>query len=78
MKRPTFFHGVIVAAVLAYTASTRHSATFDEIVLVSGGVRGLEHGAWDMHWPSTQITLRTDGNSSSGWKRARHKDAVWR
>lgn len=26
----------------------RTSATFDEIVLVAGGLRGLEHGAWDL------------------------------
>ncbi len=33
----------------ATAAAMRHmSATFDEIVLVAGGLRGLEHGQWDM------------------------------
>lgn len=30
------------------TASVRMSATFDEIVLVGGGVRGVQTGRWDM------------------------------
>ncbi len=37
-----------VAGAFAYAASTRMSATFDEIILVSGGVRGLGEGRWDM------------------------------
>lgn len=38
----------VLAAALAYTASIRSSATFDEIILVSGGIRGLETGSWEM------------------------------
>lgn len=38
----------LAATGLAYAASLRTSATFDEIILVSGGVRGLRTGRWDM------------------------------
>lgn len=37
-----------LATLLSYAASRRTSATFDEIVLVSGGVRGLATGHWEM------------------------------
>ena len=38
----------LATTVLTWSASHRQSATFDEIILVSGGVRGVTHGAWDM------------------------------
>jgi hypothetical protein len=39
---------VVIATTLSYTAAQRTSATFDEIILVSGGVRGLATGRWEM------------------------------
>lgn len=36
------------AGTLAFTASLRQSATFDEIVLVAGGARAIAHDRWDM------------------------------
>ena len=38
----------LVACAVTAGAMARTSATFDEIVLVSGGLRGLRHGAWEM------------------------------
>lgn len=38
----------VAAAGVTRAASLRQSATFDEIILVSGGARGLEHGQWGM------------------------------
>ncbi len=38
----------LVAVVVAGGAAASSSATFDEIALVAGGVRGLEHGEWGM------------------------------
>jgi len=38
----------IAAAVFAGGAARRTSATFDETVLVAGGVRGVETGRWEM------------------------------
>lgn len=38
----------VSAAALSLGASLRSSATFDEIILVAGGVRGLETGRWEM------------------------------
>lgn len=38
----------LLACAVTAGAMLRTSATFDEIVLVAGGLRGLERGAWDM------------------------------
>lgn len=38
----------LAAGVLAHLGAGRTSATFDEIVLVSGGLRGIEEQRWDM------------------------------
>ncbi|MGB1656517.1 MAG: ArnT family glycosyltransferase [Longimicrobiales bacterium] len=38
----------LVAGALTRAASARQSATFDEIILVSGGARGVTLGRWDM------------------------------
>lgn len=38
----------LAASLVAVGAMAHSSATFDEIVLVSGGVRGLERGEWSM------------------------------
>ncbi len=38
----------LLSGTLAWAASLRTSATFDEIVLVAGGVRGLAEGRWEM------------------------------
>lgn len=38
----------LAAGLVTYAASLRHSATFDEIVLVSGGARAVAHDRWDM------------------------------
>ena len=38
----------LTAGALTRAASLRQSATFDEIILVSGGARGVTHGHWDM------------------------------
>ena len=38
-----------IGACAATAGAMAHtSATFDEIVLVAGGLRGMEHGAWDL------------------------------
>ena len=38
----------IVTGALSYASSRHMSATFDEIILVAGGVRGVQTGHWDM------------------------------
>lgn len=38
----------LAAGALTRAASLRQSATFDKIILVSGGARGVAHGRWDM------------------------------
>ncbi len=38
----------LAAGAVTRAASSRQSATFDEIILVSGGARGVTHGRWDM------------------------------
>ena len=38
----------LTAGVLAHMGAGYTSATFDEIVLVSGGLRGIEEQRWDM------------------------------
>jgi hypothetical protein len=38
----------LVAGVLAHLSAGHTSATFDEIILVSGGLRGVTEGRWNM------------------------------
>lgn len=52
------------AGVLTRTASVRQSATFDEIVLVAGGVRGLERGNWDMVVDQPPLMMRLYGTAA--------------
>lgn len=47
----------LACAALARTASLRQSATFDEIILVSGGVRGVTHGEWGMVTDQPPLTM---------------------
>ena len=38
----------VAAGLLSHTASRHNSATFDEVILVSGGIRGMYNGRWEM------------------------------
>ena len=38
----------LAAGVLAHLSAGHTSATFDEIILVSGGLRGVTEGRWNM------------------------------
>ena len=58
-KRPVLWLAVILLAnaALTITAMLRTSATFDEIVMMSGGARGYHTGQWDIapeHPPGVQ------------------------
>lgn len=56
----------LLSAALAFTASLRSSATFDEIVLVSGGVRGLETGRWEMVTDQPPLMMYVYGAAARG------------
>lgn len=56
----------IAGVGLAFGAASRSSATFDEIVLVSGGVRGLETGRWEMITDQPPLMMMLYGAAASG------------
>jgi hypothetical protein len=60
----------VSAAVLSVSASRRTSATFDETVLVGGGVRGLEQGRWDMVTDQPPLPMYAYGAAVGGAVRA--------
>ncbi len=49
----------VTAGAMAHT-----SATFDEIVLVAGGVRGVERGAWDMVTDQPPVMMYAYGEAA--------------
>jgi len=55
-----------MAAALAVRAAQRSSATFDEIVLVGGGVRGLMQGRWDMVIDQPPLPMYAYGLAARG------------
>lgn len=61
----------LTAGALTRTASHRSSATFDEIVLIGGGVRGVVSGEWDMITDQPPLPMQL-----YGWAVAPVADAV--
>ena len=56
----------LMTGVLARLAAGRTSATFDEIILVAGGVRGLEQGRWDMVTDQPPLAMYAYGLAARG------------
>jgi hypothetical protein len=63
---PAILACALAAAAVAWAASLRTSATFDEIILVSGGVRGVERGRWDMVTDQPPLTMALYGWAVAG------------
>lgn len=62
---------VVCAAALAggaltHLASRHTSATFDEIVLVAGGVRGVTEGRWEMVTDQPPLAMYAYGTAAAG------------
>ena len=56
----------LTTGVLARLAARRTSATFDEIILVAGGVRGLEQGRWNMVTDQPPLAMYAYGLAARG------------
>jgi len=56
----------LLATALTWSASRRQSATFDEIILVSGGVRGVSQGEWGMVTDQPPLMMWLYGWASRG------------
>jgi hypothetical protein len=56
---------VLTAAVCAHMGAGHTSATFDEIILVSGGLRGIEEQRWDMVTDQPPLMMYAYGLAAS-------------
>ncbi len=66
----------VMSGVLATGASRRTSATFDETVLVAGGVRGVETGRWEMVTDQPPLPMYAYGLAARGAVRATPPERV--
>lgn len=60
----------VMSGVLATGAARRTSATFDETVLVAGGVRGVQTGRWEMVTDQPPLPMYVYGLAARGAVRA--------
>ena len=56
----------IGAGALSYVSARHTSATFDEIILVSGGVRGTQLGRWEMITDQPPLMMYAYGLAAAG------------
>jgi len=56
----------LAAGVLAHLGARHTSATFDEIILVSGGVRGMQEGRWEMVTDQPPLMMYAYGIAAGG------------
>ena len=68
----------LAAGVLAHLGARHTSATFDEIILVSGGLRGVTEGRWDMVTDQPPLMMYAYGlAASSGHPDRPAEDREW-
>ena len=68
----------LTAGVLAHMGAGHTSATFDEIILVSGGLRGIEEQRWDMITDQPPLMMYAYGLAVSSARPARPaEDRAW-
>ena len=68
----------LTAAVLPHMGAGHTSATFDEIILVSGGLRGIEEQHWDMITDQSPLMMYAYGLAASSARAVRPtEDREW-